>query len=435
MLTILRSLVLLSLLFAGSAWAQEATPASEPAPEAAPSPEEAPVPDATPPPEAEPAEPALPPEVLARKQRAAELSAEATELFQKELYNSAVELFLKAYAVDPQLVFVYNIGVCYERLGDSDNCVQYYEKYLEQYASENEGRSPEDVVDVRNSIAKCRLGAKVEVTIESDPAGASVSIDQKDTILGQTPLTTRQDPGIYTIYVDMPGHQPVKRQVEIRTGEAVRLLFRMEKVSRTGTVTVRSNIRGATIFVDGRNIGLTPYDEPIRVDEGPHQITISKDDYTTFSEEFEVAAGDEQLLSAELWLKDPPTTWKGYIGWTSVGLGGALVIGGFFAGQQAAKHYDQTRDEVTGLLNVPLTPQTYGTTKEFTQFQMLQQIGYWTGGVLLGLGVTFVILEAADVHMIKEDDELESASGSSFQLLPVVTALPGGGYAGARLSF
>lgn len=438
MLTLLRSLLVAVLLIAGPAMAQEAAP--EPAPAAEPTPGDEAATPAEQAGEGEPApapEPQLSPEELANKQRANELSAEATELFQKELYNSAVEMFLKAYALDPQLVFVYNIGVCYERLGDSDNCVQYYEKYLDQFSAENDGKSPEDVVDVRNSIAKCRLGAKVEVTIESDPPGASVSIDQQDTMLGQTPLTTRQDPGTYTLFVDMPGHQPIKRQVEIRTGEAVRLLFKLVKIERTGTVSVRANIRGATIFVDGRNIGLTPYDDPIRVDEGPHQITISKDEYTTFSEEFVVKAGDDQQLSAELWLRDPPTTWKGYVGWTGVGLGSGLIIGGFFAGQEAAKYYDESSYKVRGLLGETLETRRTPATPEFTQYKLLEQVGYWTGGVLMGLGVTLVILEAVDVYMVKEKDELEAETAWSddIQILPVVTSLPGGGYAGAQIRF
>ena len=409
----------------------------EPAPESPPAPEAAPAEGAeTASEEAESAEPELSPEELAKKERAAELSAEATELFQKELYNSAVELFLKAYAVDPQLVFIYNIAVCYERLGDSDNCVGYYEKYLEQHAAENEGKPPEDAVDVRNTIAKCRLGAKVEVSIESEPPGASVSIDQKTTIIGQTPLSIRQDPGTYTFYVDMPGHQPVERKVEVRTGEAVRLLFKLEKVQRTGTISVRANIAGATIFVDGRNIGLTPYDEPIRVDEGTHQITIKKDDYTIYSEETQISAGDAQTLTAELWLRDPPSTWKGYVGWTAMGLGAGLITGGFFSGQEAAKYYDEIDLGPTGLLGVPLEAQTYGATPTYTQFNLLEQIGYWSGGVLMGLGLTLVILEATDVYMIKPGDELDAAAPvDEAQVLPVFGPLRGGGFAGAQVTF
>jgi hypothetical protein len=378
----------------------------------------------------------LSPEQVAAKGRAAELSAEGTELFQKELYNSAVELFIKAYKADPQLVFIYNIAVCYERLGDSDNCVDYYEKYLTQFGVENDGAAPEDLVDVRNTIAKCRLGAKVQITIESDPPGASVAIDQRSTIVGQTPLTFRQDAGTYTIYVDLPEHQPIERRVEVRTGEPMRLLFTMEKVVRTGTITVRANITGAVIFVDGRNIGLTPYNDPIRVDEGTHQLILQKDDYTIYSEETFIAAGDAQTLTAELWLRDPPTTWKGYVGWTAMGLGAGLVTGGFFSGQEASRHYVGGVQDPTGLLDTPLKPTSYAPSPEYTQFQLLEQVGYWSGGVLMGLGLTLVILEAVDVYMIKDEDEPEATDSlSGVQVLPVFSPTRGGGYVGARVTF
>ena len=432
-------LALLVLLIAAPASAQDAPPA-EPPPDtqAQPAGEEGEATEGEPSEEgsseASPApEEALSPEELARKERAAELSAEATELFLKELYNSAVELFIKAYEVDPQLVYVYNIAVCYERLGDSDNCVDAYEKYLKQFADENDGAAPEDVVDVRNSIAKCRLGAKVQITIESEPPGASVAIDQHTTIVGQTPLTLRQDAGTYTFYVDLPDHQPIKRKVEVRTGEPVRLLFTMEKIQRTGTITVRSNIAGATIFVDGRNIGLTPYNDPIRVDEGMHQIILKKDEYTVYSEEFHVAAGDAQTLSAELWLRDPPTTWKGYLGWTSIGLGAGLVTGGFFVGQEAAKYYGASESVPTGLLDTPLAPQSYAAQGQYDQWKLLEQVGYWSGGVLMGVGLALVILEATDIYMIKDGDAVEDTA--ALNVIPLLSPVRGGAYLGAQVSF
>ena len=418
------TLVALLMLLSFPAVAQEAAPA-----------EAAPV-EASKDSGGEEAEEALTQDEIARKERAAELSAEATELFQKELYNSAVELFIKAYKVDPQLVFIYNITVCYERLGDSDNCVDYYEKYLTQYGVENDGAAPEDLVDVRNTIAKCRLGAKVQISIESDPPGASVAIDQRGTIVGQTPLTLRQDAGTYTFYVDLPEHQPIERKVEVRTGEPVRLLFTMEKVVRTGTITVRANITGATIFVDGRNIGLTPYNDPIRVDEGTHQLILKKDDYTIYSEETYIAAGDAQTLTAELWLRDPPTTWKGYVGWTAFGLGAGLVTGGFFMGQEASKYYSESTASPLGLLDTPLGETSYAPSPEFEQFQLLEQVGYWAGGVMMGLGLSLVILEAFDVYMIKAEDALlDSSASSGVEILPVFSPTRGGAFAGARVTF
>ncbi|MGB0588834.1 MAG: PEGA domain-containing protein [Myxococcota bacterium] len=415
------TLVALLLLLSFPAAAQEEAP-SEQAPAEATQPDDA--------------ADALTPEQIASKERAEELSAEATELFQKELYNSAVELFIKAYQADPQLVFIYNIAVCYERLGDSDNCVDYYEKYLTQFGVENDGAAPEDLVDVRNTIAKCRLGAKVQITIESDPPGASVAIDQRGTIVGQTPLSLRQDAGTYTFYVDLPEHQPIERKVEVRTGEPVRLLFTMEKVVRTGTITVRANITGATIFVDGRNIGLTPYNDPIRVDEGTHQLILKKEDYTIYSEETYIAAGDAQTLTAELWLRDPPTTWKGYVGWTALGLGAGLVTGGFFMGQEASKHYAESSQIPLGLLDVPLSETTYEPSSEFGQFQLLEQVGYWTGGVMMGLGLSLVILEAFDVYMIKKEDApFENIDSDSVEILPIFSPTRGGGFAGARVTF
>ena len=400
--------------------ADDTAPAPETQPDPAPAPETQP--DPAPSPEAQP-EPAPEPEpepVEDAKTQAESFAREGAALFGKELYNSALEMFLKAYGLHDKTAYAYNIALLYERLGDSQNCVDWYGRYLDRFAADNDGRAPDDVVDVRNSIAKCQLGARVEVSIDSEPPGASVRIDGAKSIVGQTPLTIRQDPGTYKVQLDLSGHQPLDRTVEIRPGEAVRLLFKLERIERSGTIRIKANIRNATIFIDGRNIGLTPYKEDIRVEEGVHQVTVSKDEYIPHAQELQVAANEHVLVETELYLRDPPSTWKGYVGWTSIGLGAALGIGGFFAGQQANNFFVGTKD--------------------YELWERLQFVGYYGGGSLVGLGLLLVILEAVDDNSVKDADDLDEDEAyydaPRLRIEPAFGVSPDGtGFVGTRVEF
>ena len=347
-------------------------------------------------------------------QRAGELYNEGMRLFDDGLYAAALDKFKAANAVIEHEVNYYNIARAYEQLGAARECIEGYEKYLTFYKDKH-GNDPTDVVNVRASIQKCRLLMRPDVTIGSNPEGAKVYIDDRTKLLGQTPYATTLDPGTYTIYLDLDGHIPFEEQVEVRAGEPVRLFFRLEKFTRVGTVVVKTNIRGASVFVDGRNIGLTPYREPITLDEGQHQITIQKQDYTTFNEEIVVEVNQEQVVRSELYLRDPPMTWKGYLGYTALGLGVGGVAFGVVSSTQANKYFAGTDD--------------------FDRWEGFQNIGYGVGGGLMGVGVLLLILDALDTDIVRSEDAFEEASTAP-RVMPVFgMGASGGGVVGADVRF
>lgn len=347
------------------------------------------------------------------KRRAADFYTEAQRLFDAELYSAAIENFKKSQELYPASATLYNIAKSYERLADSQNCVEYYQAYLDAFTAENGSPAP-DSVDVRNSITKCRLGAKVEVRIDSKPPGAQVRIDDASKLLGQTPYTTRLDAGTYTFYLDLTGFSPVKREIVVRPGEPLQLVFDMEKFRRVGTVRIDSNIRGATIFIDGRNIGLTPYNEDIQLEEGLHQITMSKEDYNSHSTEITVMANESYKVRGNLFLRERQKTAKGPLGWTSMALGAALTVGGVLSAKQADTKF--------------------AGTKEFNDWAFREKLGYGLGGGLGALGLALVIWEYAGGKKVKPKDKI-SDGGPTPVFTPLVGANPNGGFAGARVDF
>jgi len=316
------------------------------------------------------------------KDKAREFFLEGDALFKKELYSAAIENFKKANELYPHPINLYNIARGYEKLGDADNCIKVYNDYLDFHRRQNNGKDPSDLVDVKASIAKCQLLQKPEVTIDSDPYGAAIYLDDKTKLVGQTPITLKLDPGKYKLYLNLDGYVPFEQDLQVSTGQPMTLKFKLEKFQRVGKVRVKSNVRGATVFVDGRNVGLTPYSDTITLEEGAHQIAVSKDEYVPFNREVKVTVNQTEEIVAQIFLRDAPATWKGYIGWTSIILGVGSGVGGYFA----------------------------------------------------GAGILLVILEATDTQLIKGDDELDPMANAprSPSVKPFVSA---GGLVGADVRF
>jgi hypothetical protein len=320
------------------------------------------------------------------KQRASAFYTEGERLFAAGIYAAAIENFERANEILPHPVNLYNIARSYEKLGDGARCVRFYDQYVALYR-EREGRDPSDIVEVRTSITKCRLLLKSDVTIGSEPAGAKVYIDDRDKLLGQTPYTTALDPGSYRIHLVLDGYLPFEETFEVRAGEPLRLFFKLEKLQRLGRLRIKSNVRDAGVFVDGRPVGLTPYREPLTLDVGPHQVSVRKDGYTSFSREATVELNAETEVVSSLFLADAPMTWKGYLGWTAFGLGVASVGAGVGLGFLADDYFAGSPD--------------------FNRWSGFQRLSYGAGGGLIGLGLLFVILDAIDDELVSPGDALE----------------------------
>ena len=352
---------------------------------------------------------------LSKKDIAANYYREAQKLFGQELYLAALSAYKKSYEFFKTPVTLYNMAKCYEKLGDSKNCIEGFESYIADY-KKAKGSMPPDIGDIKNSIAKCRLGLRLEVTIESDPPGAAVYIDDPDKMVGQTPLKTAVDPGEYTLFVRAQGRVELKRKMVVQQGEPLKLFFKLEEIVRAGTVRVDCNISGASIFHNGKNIGRTPLKAELVFDAGKHQISIEKDEYQGHNQTIDVQADGRYVIDAELYLKDPPPTWKGPVGWSSLIIGAILIGGGYGAGYYADTLFQQTED--------------------FKLYSELQLIGYAGGGTLAGLGLVLLIWEAAGGNVIKEKDAISGLDvPNGWSLQPYVQVGGQGGILGADLRF
>ncbi|HTV21721.1 MAG TPA: tetratricopeptide repeat protein [Polyangiaceae bacterium] len=89
------------------------------------------------------ADPGAPPPddaVLPGDERVVELNEQGSALYAAGDYRRAAERFLQAYAVDEDPNLLFNIGSCYEALGDIDAALEKYRAFLAAPLSDPEGR-------------------------------------------------------------------------------------------------------------------------------------------------------------------------------------------------------------------------------------------------------------------------------------------------------
>jgi tetratricopeptide (TPR) repeat protein len=81
---------------------------------------------------------AAPEEVTAQVE---ELSAEGSQLFRQGRYREAIAVFERAYNLAQVANLLYNIGLSYERLGERQAAINYYERFIVARDADPEVRS------------------------------------------------------------------------------------------------------------------------------------------------------------------------------------------------------------------------------------------------------------------------------------------------------
>jgi len=134
------------------------------------------------------------------------------------------------------------------------------------------------------------------LVVESNPAGARVSVDGKE--VGVTPLkTTDVQPGKHEIRLSLAGHRDVLRKVALENAKEKRLVEALE--ARQGHLRVTTAPAGATVLVDGKPVGRTPIDgAPVLA--GEHTIELRLERYQPATRRVAVAEGASVKLAVTL---------------------------------------------------------------------------------------------------------------------------------------
>lgn len=168
--------------------------------------------------------------------------------------------------------------------------------------SQADGRGAEqniEVVSGRNrkiAIALPKAGGPGTLTLLSDPPGARVRLD--DQRLGQTPYQGEVPPGKHTIVVERDGYVRQEREVTFREGHDVEQSFALAPMPKDPAFSIDSNPAGATVIIDGKQKGVTPWIGPLEA--GRHQLVLKKQGRREVASDFEMPEGRDLGIKLEL---------------------------------------------------------------------------------------------------------------------------------------
>lgn len=139
--------------------------------------------------------------------------------------------------------------------------------------------------------------ATYRVTITTQPAGASVWVDERDgDAVGQTPYSTRLTPGTHTIFLELEGHEVAVHEITVKKRRRGKQRFRFEMVELSfGSIDVLAkdgddNADGADVYLDGEKVGTIP--DSFESAEGAHQLEVVKEGFKRFESWVEVKKGE-----------------------------------------------------------------------------------------------------------------------------------------------
>jgi len=131
------------------------------------------------------------------------------------------------------------------------------------------------------------------VTITTEPeVGAQVLLDGMP--LGTTPLTdTELTPGPHRLEFSAERHLAEVRELEVEGG-GERQSLAATLTPDWAVVSLRTDPPGATVLVDGNEVGVTPAD--VEIDSGEHEVELRLAGYNAWSNRLLVAANQPQQL-------------------------------------------------------------------------------------------------------------------------------------------
>lgn len=142
------------------------------------------------------------------------------------------------------------------------------------------------------------------LTVRSTPSGAAVHVDGR--LRGRTPLVLGDLPlRVVRVTVVRDGYEPDERRVALSAARpAVTVDARLTAVApavvaTTGSLVVESRPLGATVFLDGQAIGVTPLSLP-ELGPGTRRLRLELDGFNPWVTTAQIQAGTRTRVAASL---------------------------------------------------------------------------------------------------------------------------------------
>ena len=228
-----------------------------------------------------------------------EVRRKAKAAFAAGQFEEAALLFREAFDVTPRGNLLYNIGLCYERAGNTQQAVVFYERFVQALPE-----SPKRPA-VQRKIAEMKgtMTDKFQVvSVKTQPPGAIIFVDEKAKgAMGSAPVEFKLIPGEYTIIAELEGYEPVSKRHTVKGGsDNSNVAIRMLRAGEMSEMTLFISERDANVMVDNQRVGKSPLPEAIRLPAGTHEIAVMKPGFAPYKKTVELKAGAKDRIKIEL---------------------------------------------------------------------------------------------------------------------------------------
>jgi hypothetical protein len=167
------------------------------------------------------------------------------------------------------------------------------------------------------------------IYVASTPAGASAILDGGAGSLLTPGTFTGVEPGMHVVKISRQGFFPRYANVKVTAGSTENVIVTLDPVSNPGGLSISSDPRGASLYVDDRYMGKT--DQVVgNLAPGAHTVRITEAGYLAWEKSVTVTGGTITPVSARLDPEISPPT--GDILVASAPPGAAVFINGDYRG-------------------------------------------------------------------------------------------------------
>lgn len=254
--------------------------------------------------------------------KAKELFQSGQKLYKQARYAEAIARFEEAYAVRPHPVIFFNIGKCWEQLGETAKAMRAYRDYLRLAPDAKDRDTVSDAI--ANLERRLKEKGLQQLLVFADPPTARIDVDGKD--LGTSPASIELVAGNHKLTVKLEGYETVERSFVM-------------SISRATEMTI--NLRPATPELK------TPPPPPPPLVDAPKKEEPKKEEKLTLAPDITKPVEPTPAKKGRLW-----TYVAGGVAVAAVGAGVGLGVGASgAAGELTNKNAspDRSRAELDAL--------------------------------------------------------------------------------------
>jgi tetratricopeptide (TPR) repeat protein len=220
------------------------------------------------------------------------------------------------------------------------------------------------------------------IEVKSDIPKVDVYIDSlKSGIRGKTPFSTLISTGVHTIYLVHPGYQIYRKKIKVKVGEVKKIEASLKKIPY-GILNLASNLKGASVYIDGRFKGRVPLKASLP--PGQHIVKVAHKGYKEWNGWVKIKKGKRTDIGIRL--NPSPSRIRA---WVAFGISSVIFIGAGILGYNSMKIFDQLQSKRSAGILDNNDPHI----REGRLWALGADIGFSLAAIVGGLGLYYLLYD------------------------------------------